>query len=258
MIQLFLFFTTSHCWCPFLHQSITRQYSYEYYPYITDAQREAFIVGSIYADGYDKSLTHNLQFLKETVNQFHPDSELHWFFLGNYAHIISDVFAHAGKSKSFIVSNGIKHHLSEVIIDSLIVKKFNPPYLTISPTLQKSLEEIGVKFLRSFRFLYPLIRFATKLPLYKLLPKIQNDQCLISNLDLSICNFMNHYETMIVCMRDVYPELHNQTFTELKLKEESTKYLNQINCCDADSINLSITDNYDNGVYQPLLTRSRI
>lgn len=245
-MQLFLLFATSYSWCPYLHQSITRQFSYEYYPYITDAQREAFITGSIYADGVDKSLTHNVVLLREKMSQLDRESELYWFFMGNFAHITSDVFAHAGKSMSFIVPHGLKHHLSELIIDSLIVSKYNPPYVTISSTLTKSLDDMGIKFVTSFRFLYPLIRILTKLPLFKLLPKIQSDQCPVRDLDLSICNFMNHYEMMLECMRLSFPRIDEPSFNDLRVKETSVSLIFDIRCCQDNSINLTLDDNEDN------------
>lgn len=258
MIQLFLLITEGLCWCPFLHQSITRQFSYECYPYITDAQREAFIVGSIYADGVDKSLTHSVKFLREQTSQLDPESELYWFFMGNFAHISADVFAHAGKTMSYIVPHGIKHHLSEVIVDSLIVEKYNPPYVTMSSTLKKSLDEMGIRFVKSFRFLYPLIRMATKLPLYKFLPKIQSDQCPIRDLDLSICNFMNHYEMMLECMRRSFPEFPKESYSELRLKELSVSLIFEINCCQTNTINLTMEDNYDPVYLNPIYTQVSI
>ena len=258
MIELFLLFSTAFCWCPFLHQAISRQFSYENFPYITIPQRQAFITGSIYADGVDKSITHNVQRIREILNNLDPESEIYWFFVGNYAHIASDVFAHAGRSRSFIVSHGIKHHISEVIVDSLIVKKYNPPYITISPTLRQSLDSMGIRFVKSFRFLYPLISFVTKLPIYKFLPKIQSDSCTRGGFDLSVCNFMNHYSAMLDCMRLSFDHIANETFTELRLKELSIRLLYNIQCCEVDPLNQS----YEQANYlshlSPLLSQQSI
>lgn len=257
MIQLFSLFSLSSCWCPFLHQTISRQFSLLQYPYITIPQRQAFLLGSIYADGYDKSITHNVKRLREILNQLDPESEIYWFFMGNFAHIAPDMFAHAGRSRSFIVSHGLKHHISEVIIDSLIVYKYNPPYLTISPSLRNSLDEMGIRPVKSFRFLYPLILLASKFPLYKLLPKIQNDRCPIVNLDSSICNFMNHYNAMHECLRRGFQNFFNQTFTDLRLKEISNELLFDINCCESDILNQTFANDFY-AELSPLLAQQSI
>ncbi|OHS97717.1 hypothetical protein TRFO_36003 [Tritrichomonas foetus] len=221
-----------------MHHVLARQFSYEYFPYITEVQRNAFILGAIYADGFDKSITHSAPRLSNMLNQIEdPESELYWFFMGNYAHIGPDLFAHAGRARSFIVSHGLKHHASEVIVDSLINHLYHPNFPVLTQPLKDGLNELGVRPIKMFRFFYPVIFLVSKLPFYKFLPKVQNDRCPRGGLDLSICNFQRHYEAMIESMRMIFPRIHDDSFTNRRMQEMATALVFEVQCCEVPPAN---------------------
>ena len=193
----------------------------------------------MYADGVDKSLTHSIPRIRQMLNTIDPESELYWFFMGNIAHIGPDYFAHAGRARSFIVSHGLKHHLSEVIVDSLATSLFKPTLLRMTPTLKKSLSDMNVRFINTFNIIYPVVYFIAKLPLYKLLPKVQNDKCPKDGFELSLCNFKKHYEAMLEILRMAYPKLMDEDFTDLRMQEMATALVFEITCCQPEMENLT-------------------
>lgn len=245
MVLICFFIIGTFSWFPSFHQVISTQFSYEFFPYITEVQRNAFILGAIYCDGYDKSRTHDLAWLKPELNKIDHDSELYWFFMGNVAHISADVFAHNANPKAFIVPSGFKHHLSEAIIDSYIAKTYNRRFLTLSKSLKTSLSSVELRYSHSFSFLYPCIYLLTKIPLYRFLPNIQNDQCPKGDFSLSACNFQNHYEAMLECLRITFPKLFDEAFTGSKLVETSANLLRNILCCETNRFNQTLLDNVD-------------
>lgn len=243
MIAFFFLALHANCWCPLLHQVIARQFSDEYFPDITETQRNAFVLGAIYADGVDKSITHNITRLRAMLNKYDSESEIYWFFMGNVAHIAPDMFAHAGRMRSFIVSHGLKHHLSEVAVDSLIAKTFHPPYLTLTQSLTDELTSLGIKFVKSFSVMYPSVYLMSKFPLYKTIPAIQNNICPRNGLDVSILNFFRHYDAMLECLRMVFPRIMDETFNYLQLQETTTALVFDILCYESQDSNETKIDN---------------
>lgn len=223
---------TSNCWGSIFHQVISSDFSYEYFPNITDEQRNSLILGSIFADGTDKKITHFIPHIQEKLNMIRDnESNIYWFFIGIYMHIAPDTFAHAGKANSFIVKRGLKHHLSEFIIDSLYMNIQSPSFIEMNDKLEAELNNYGITLSKSFKFIRRALYSFSKLPFYKFLPIIQKNACFSNDFNISLCNFRNNYNAMKKTLSLSMEKIRDTTFTDLKIKELATNILNDIQCC---------------------------
>jgi hypothetical protein len=69
---------------PILHHVIEEQFVSEWLSNLTGSQRDAFVQGSLWADGFDKRTTHHTSLVVEKLRQINvAASDLHWFFVGN-------------------------------------------------------------------------------------------------------------------------------------------------------------------------------
>lgn len=231
--MLMFLITASVCWGSIFHQVISSNFSYEYFPNITDEQRNSLVLGSIFADGTDKKVTHFIPRIQEKLRMIQDnESNLYWFFIGIYTHIAPDTFAHAGKAKSFIVKRGSKHHLSEFIIDSLYRNMESPSFIEMNDKLEAELNNFGITLSNSFKFIRRFLYHFAKLPFYKFLPVIQKNKCFSNNFNISLFNFQNHYNAMKKALTLSMEKIRDTTFTDLKMKELATNILNDIECCD--------------------------
>ena len=236
MLPAFLAFGC--CWGPVLHQVISYQFSNENYPDITEEQRKAFILGSIFADGIDKTMTHHINGIQDEIERIaanNTDSNIYWFLSGIFAHIPPDTFAHAGKSKSFIVSTGFRHRLSELVIDSLMARLYQPDFIELPNSLSTQLRSLGITINSSFGLLRRLLFYFSKLPFYRLLSRIQQNSCPKPNFDVSLCNFNRYYEAMMGSLWMSVGMMLDRTFTDMGMKSLATALLIDIECCPAES-----------------------
>ena len=170
--MLFFLIFSSFSWTPAFHQGFALKYAEIYYPNITNNQLNSFLLGSIYADGIDKSISHYVRPVIRELNSItNRNSNLYWFFLGVMNHISIDTFAHSGKEKSFITDAGLWHHISELTICAWAQVNLHPSFRLITKELKNQIEGIGIRFRTSFKFLYPICYFLTKFPFhYIMLP----------------------------------------------------------------------------------------
>jgi hypothetical protein len=240
-VAVFLFLVPGLCWGPVFHQRIARDFSLEYFPLSTDRQRELFAIGSIYADGLDKMITHHIPLLREKICQiYNPDADVYWFMLGIYAHIPPDTFAHAGKSRSFITAAGWKHSLSELIVDSFIMHSTPLPRLTIPVDISRELDILEIRSSWKFPLIYWIEHWISKLPLYFFLPRIEQDRCSTANLAISACNFRRHYSAMLQALREAMPLVLDTEFNDVRVKELATRLVFGVGCCELDQANITL------------------
>ena len=139
---------------PAFHHTFAKYYLESKSLNITENQFESFLLGSIYADGIDKSVSH---FIKPVINEMNfaknKDSDLYWFFAGVLNHISIDTYAHFGSEKSYIVPAGLLHYISELTISSWAQWNFKLKYLRISEQLRGKISEI-VSFRKVFSIFY--------------------------------------------------------------------------------------------------------
>ena len=223
------------CWGPLFHQSIARQFSYEQFPDLTEQQRNAFVLGSMYADGVDKRFSHTIPNVMERLSQVRDrDSEIYWFLLGIVAHLAPDTFAHAGKSRSFIVARGYRHYFSEAVVDSLARHIHNPAFIRLTDTLRNELVRMGLKPSWKFEAMYAASFVASKLPLYRMLPFIEQDPCPKANYEMALCTFMRHYDAMMQALREAFARVGDPEFNDVRLREISTRLVWDVGCCECE------------------------
>jgi hypothetical protein len=250
--MLSLFVVLSDSWGPAFHQIIARDFSLEYFPDISDRQRDHFLMGSVYADGLDKSITHYLPLLRAKINRvYDSETDIYWFLLGVYSHIPPDTFAHAGKSRSFITAAGIKHSISELVVDSLIVHTNPVTRFTLPTAIREELLRLEIRSNWKFGILYFLVHWIAKLPFYHFLPKIEQDRCPKPNLAVCRCNFRKHYEAMMQALRESMPLVLDSEFNDVRMKELATRLLFDVECCESDRVNITVEDPLMQGVDLP-------
>jgi hypothetical protein len=230
-----LLFHQSLSWGPIFHAVIADEFARESFPFLTDSQHSSFIRGSIYADDFDKSLTHNTA---EIINHFqhipNDQSDLYWFFMGLFAHVPPDTFAHAGKSRSFIVPAGIRHYASELVVDSLMMHRRPLPYFRLPVAISDSFARLNIRRSRAFRFAYPLFFMLSKLPLYRVLHWLEQDRCPKPDYETAICNFAQHYRAMLQSLHEAFPRMREDGFNDARVRELSTRLVFEVSCCDRD------------------------
>lgn len=237
-------------WFPNFHQHIASEFSLDYFPFLTDSERQLFLTGSIYADALDKSITHHVNRMKDLFDRIADQgSDLYWFFMGVFSHIPPDTFAHAGKSASFIVNRGVKHHLSEFVVDSLINHLYHVPYLRLPKKIREQINQLGIGTRKSFFIIYPIEHLLAKLPFYKFLPWIEQDRCSTMSYPLTLCNFHNHYTAMIEALKQSMDRIKDHGFDDLMTKELATSLVMAVDCC-SQQFNSNISDPLDTIDYQ--------
>ena len=243
------------CWGPLFHQAIARQFAQEQFPGITDRQLSAFVLGAIYADGIDKRFSHHISSVISKINQIHDtEGELYWFMKGLLAHIAPDTFAHAGKSRSFIVAAGIRHYFSELVVDSLAYHTYNVQYMSLTPGLREALVEMGLKPSWKFQVMHSVSYTLSKMPLHRLLPEIQHSPCPKTSYELSRCTFMRHVDSMLEAMREVMPRIHDPEFDQRRVQEIATRLLWDVGCCEYDVGVVNETISEEQPLLHPPLT----
>ena len=245
----FVFFVFAGCWTPAFHQGFAMKYAEVHYPNISSDQRNSFLLGSMYADGIDKSISHFVRPIIRELNSItNRQSNLYWFFLGVLNHIAIDTFAHAGKEKSFLLPSGKWHHLGELTICAWAHKNLHPSFRLISQELRNQIQGVGIGFRKSFKILYPFCYFITKIPFhYILLPFIEKDGCPKTDYKTSECNFLRHYNAMMKAAKEIMDHAHDSMFNEIDVKQITLTELQKIECCGGTvNITTSILENYPN------------
>lgn len=259
--MLLTFFTIQAvAWFPNFHQYIANEFSHQYFPSMTEEQRHLFLVGSIYADGIDKRVTHHVTAMKDLFDRIADlDSDVYWFFMGVFSHIPPDTFAHAGKSASYIVAKGAKHHFSEFVVDSLINHLYQTPYLSLPKKLKTQINQLGIRFRKSFFIIYPVEHILAKLPFYRLLPWIEQNRCSTESYPTSLCNFHQHYLAMQETLKKSMDLIKDHEFDDLSTKNLATTLVFAIDCIRSKEIVINATDPYElNFQYLPITPQESI
>jgi hypothetical protein len=226
----------SLAWGPICHAVIADEFAQEYFPFLTPSQHDSYLRGAIYADGFDKRATHHTAAIVERLRAI-PDnsSDLYWFFMGMFSHVPPDTFAHAGKSRSFIVPTGVRHHFSELVIDSLMMHRHPLPYFSLPAGIRKELARLNIQPLPVFKIQYPLFFILSKFPLWHIVHFLEKDKCPKGTAEIAVCNFVEHYHSMLQSLREAVPKLYNDGFNDVRVREISTRLVFDLVCCTNDS-----------------------
>jgi hypothetical protein len=219
-------------WGPHVHQVIARSFAMEFFPNITDRQRRFLMLGSIYADGLDKTITHSMQHVTTILREIEDESsDLYWFFWGIFTHILPDTFAHAGKSRSFITAVGLRHHISELVMDSVVAHRAETSFMWLPASIKKDLIGMGIRFSGVFRIFYPVIWFVSKfLPIHHGLERIEHDKCPKLGYPVAVRNFERHLGAMLQSLREARLRLHDREFNDARVRELCTRLVFEIVC----------------------------
>ncbi|EAY06788.1 hypothetical protein TVAG_103380 [Trichomonas vaginalis G3] len=235
---LLLFIGFSISWTPSFHQAFASYYAKSHYPNLTKSQYESFILGAMYADGVNKTISHKVIPMVKKINSVtNQSSDLYWFLLGIFNHIAIDTFAHAGLENSFIVPKGLKHHLSEIATCSWAQHHMKTRYFTIPSDLKDQVSEIGISFKSNFRYLYPICYFFAKfIPAHWLFPFIHKSPCNIKSYKEADCMFRRHLDAMVKAAEKIMALSHDSTLTQFGVKTIVYGYLNNIQCCSKSDV----------------------
>jgi len=218
-------------WTPVLHQHIAKSFLYEYYDYIPEELKYSFICGSIYADGFNKSITHSTKSVLDILYSINcTDSEEFWFFLGIFSHIVCDCFAHSGSKTSFITNIGTMHHISELVVCSYIFTRGNIEYILIRYNLSQIMKKYHIEEKKSFKLIYPLCYTVSILPLWAFLPSIEKGNCISSSLSDPEYHFLQHYASMQSAMKKIIHKVLDKSMTYSDMGKITTEFLNSSSC----------------------------
>ena len=251
---------SSFSWTPAFHQGFALKYAETYFPNITNDQLNSFLLGAMYADGVDKSISHYVRPVISELNAISDtENNLYWFFLGVLNHISVDTFAHAGKEKSFITASGLWHHISELTICSWAQTNLRPSFRLITRELKQQIEAIGIRFRTSFKFLYPICYLLTKFPFhYIMLPLVQKDGCPKHSYRMSECNFLKHFNAMMKATKEIMDHALDTRFNEIDVKQITLAELQSIECCgNRIDFSINIGDHFPNDQEFPFLLDTR-
>jgi len=230
MLVLALVFFGS-CWTPIFHQYFAEEVIKKHFDNISDTFKESFVLGSIYADGFDKSITHFSNRTIKLINKFSDQkNEEYYFFLGILSHIASDVFAHSGKTKSFIIGKGFKHYLSEIAICSLFLYKFKVIPKQLSNCILEKISQSGLRPLPRFFLFQKVFKYIANFPFWIVLPYITNDFC--DNRDYSriLIAFQEHIANMHTMFDFLLNNSSNESISELDIKKITLALQQKIIC----------------------------
>lgn len=234
--MFFALFVFSTSWTPSFHQAFAGYYADSHFPNLTSSQRESFLLGAMYADGVDKSISHFVRPIVRELNSIaNRQSNLYWFLLGIFSHISIDTFAHSGLANSYIVPRGLKHHLSELVVCSWAHRNLSPRYITLSQELKNQISGIGIGFKKSFRYMYPLCYFFAKFfPAHWFLPYVHQGNCPVRTYRDADCTFRRHLDAMVKATENLMALCHDPSLNEIDVKEIVLAQLNSIECCSPD------------------------
>jgi hypothetical protein len=233
MVILFRMFSflplLTFSWGPIFHQTIAEHFASEYFSNLTTEHRAAFVLGSVWADGLDKTTTHRMNLVIEKLRQINDvNCDVYWFFVGIFCHIPPDTFAHAGKSGSFIVPHGILHSFSELVVDSFMMHKENPKVLPMPSEILREIEKLNVPYSKTFYVIYRSIYLLSKTPLFRFLRFIERDDLPHSSYREATDNFRKHYVAMLRSMREAIARIWENGFNEVRMREISTRLVYDI------------------------------
>ena len=240
--MLSFFFAFSSSWGALFHQAIAKEYIHEHFPNISKSEENGFLLGAIYADGIMKDFSHHVKPIYEKFNFYlthggTSNTQEYWFYMGLFAHIIPDTFAHAGHRPSYIVPSGIKHMFSEILIDSLIRHYKSVEFLEIPEHLKRSLEMQGIQFTNHFPYLYKIDWFISHFPIWRLLQFIKSDQCSKENFQVALCDFQKHYQSMLSALQENIHRAFDPSWTDQQVRIATTAKVFSITCCPVNQIN---------------------
>lgn len=231
--MFFSLFCLSFSWTPVFHQAFAAIYADKYYPNITSQQRKSFLIGSIYADGINKSISHFVRPIIRELNSIaNRKGNLYWFFLGVLNHISIDTFAHSGVKNSLIQPYGMWHHAAELSVCSWAQRHLNASFLVISKELIHQIIGVGISVKRSFSYVYPVIYLVTKiLPLNYLLPFVINVKNGNKRLTYkeSEAVFARYIDAMLSASKNLMSHAHDATLNEIDVKEITIAELSKLN-----------------------------
>ena len=223
MILFSFLFGFSVCWTPAFHQAFAAVYANKYLPNITEAQRTSFLLGSMYADGVDKRISHFVRPVIRELNSItNRKGNLYWFFLGVLNHITIDTFAHSGLDKTLVVPYGVMHHAAELCICSWAQRNLNASYIHMSTELINQIAGIGINFKPSFKYMYPGCYFVSKLvPLQYTMPYVFKKQNNMSRLSYNQAQllFLTHFEHMLLASKELMSHAHDSTLNEIDVRD---------------------------------------
>jgi hypothetical protein len=152
-------------------------------------------------------------------------TDLYWFLLGIFVHLVPDRFAHAGKPTSFITSRGIMHHFGEFVTDSLLNVLYGSTYMTMSGQLKQELQKTGIGLLWHFDFLYPVMYWMAKLPFSWLI-------FCVSKLDCRspVCTLKRHWNEMFRSAQYSMTRLGDFDFTDKFAQRFSNRLICNLTC----------------------------
>lgn len=230
--MLLFFLHSVRCWGPCFHRKVAADFIDTVRRNLSYSDRDAFLMGAIYADGINKSFSHHIDEVAPLLaNEDALQPGFRWFLWGLIAHIITDTFAHAGQPESFIVGSGARHHASEFIVDSVSQRMESTLFVSLRQDIVDGLDQHGIARLWYFPIAFLGDSILTHLPFDRFLKNIENDRCQHSTHELAKCNFMNHYRAMLSSLQRLFGCFNIEHVTDLDVWEVTFEELIAIQCC---------------------------
>ena len=232
MLLFSLFLSLTKCWTPAFHQAFAAVYANKYFTNITEAQRNSFLLGAMYADGVDKRISHFVRPVIRELNSItNRKGNLYWFFLGILNHITIDTFAHSGLDKTIVQPTGFMHHLAELSICSWAHRNLNSKYMRMSSELVNQIAGIGIKFKPSFKYMYPMCYFSSKLtPLQHIMPYVFKKPQEFRRLSTKEAEFLflTHFKAMLSASKELMDHAHDSSLNEIDVRDIVQAQLNKL------------------------------
>jgi hypothetical protein len=228
-IYLFLFSTS---WGPIFHEVIATRYADTYLFQLNFQQKNSFILGSIFADGINKTFSHQIN---EIIREIHliqdRETNFYWFLMGLICHVTADIFAHCGELHSFIVPVGYFHYFSEFVICSFSRNIEHPKFKRLHQDIIHELQIKQISIIRKFHFIYFSMNYLSMLPFHLFLPMIERGNCHSNNFEMSKCNFMKHFDAILNAIKAVFDRFSCFDLTDLDVHDIANKFIFDIRCC---------------------------
>jgi hypothetical protein len=231
--MFFLFLPLGDAWGPVFHQVMAEDFANEYLPHLSPDQRNAFILGSMYIDGFpDKRKSHDISWLMSRATMYNKTEEEWWFLMGCALHVTVDMAGHQGRPLSFLPLSRPIHYLAELIVCSYVRHERNPAFFGRNKISDSVYDKMANRSSFIFDLLHRVWRMLTYLPFHKFIGWIEADSCVLAGgTNWAGCNLEVHMNLMKGLMWDSLSLIMADEMQNEKLGALVRSDLETIRCC---------------------------
>ena len=168
---------------------------------ISDTEKNAFVLGSVYLDALPKAPYHSITATQYLLSHYTGNSTREtWFLYGLLAHISVDLYGHFGRPYGFLPLRKSKHYIAELASCSYVYHKHKIRSLKPTESALSMIDAINGVSDHMFPLLYRVWRLASAVPTMVLLPRLDATTSQSKSFQSSVCTLERHIEHILGAM----------------------------------------------------------